>query len=367
MTLPDNVFVPDYAVPPGATLLELLDLRGISQAELALRTGRPKKTINEIIRGKAAITPETALQLERVLGPEVSAGYWTRLEANYRATLARIAERERLESSIQWARSFPVAAMRKLRWIPDTGDKVKLVEQLLSFFGVASPEAWEDVWRDVRPGVAFRQSKAFEIDFGAVAAWLRQGEIAGRQMDCEPFDRDKFREVLAYMRTLTTADPIFFSEEMTAHCALAGVAVALVRELPKTRAFGAARWLSPDKAFIQLSLYRKFEDQFWFSFFHEAGHILLHGKRDIFVDVGTSPNDRDEDEANRFASDLLIPPAAYDTFSQEGEFTNVAIEAFAKEQGITPGIVVGRLQHDAFIQYNKGNSLRRRFVWAENE
>ena len=84
---PDNEFVPDYAVPPGATLLELLEFLGLTQAELAARAGRPKKTINEIIKGKAAITPDTAVQLERVLGSKAS--FWNALEGNYRTALVR--------------------------------------------------------------------------------------------------------------------------------------------------------------------------------------------------------------------------------------------------------------------------------------
>src|SRR5947207_12524772 len=108
-------YSPDYAVPPGDTLLEVIESLGITQAELAERTGRPTKTINEIIKGKAAITPETALQLERVLG--VPASFWNNLEQNYRTALARAAERERLERQIKWLQDIPVAALDGMTWI----------------------------------------------------------------------------------------------------------------------------------------------------------------------------------------------------------------------------------------------------------
>jgi addiction module HigA family antidote len=80
-------FQPNYAVPPGETLRETLEFLGMTQAQLADRTGRPKKTINEIISGKAAITAETALQLERVLG--VPASFWSNLERRRNSALIK--------------------------------------------------------------------------------------------------------------------------------------------------------------------------------------------------------------------------------------------------------------------------------------
>lgn len=77
----------DLAIPQGELLEEELAERGMSQIELAQRMGRPRQKINEIIRGKRAITPETALQLEQVLG--IPARLWLGLETDYRLTLAR--------------------------------------------------------------------------------------------------------------------------------------------------------------------------------------------------------------------------------------------------------------------------------------
>src|ERR1035438_10206680 len=100
-----NQYVPDVVSPPGETLLELLESRRMSQAELADRTGRPKKTINEIVRGKAAITAETALQFERVLG--IPASFWMAREQNYREALARCEELSTLESQSEWLETVP--------------------------------------------------------------------------------------------------------------------------------------------------------------------------------------------------------------------------------------------------------------------
>lgn len=358
-----RTFLPDYSVPPGNTLLEVLEMIGLSQAELAERTGRPKKTINEIVKGKAAITPDTALQLERVLG-RPSAGYWISLEQKYRATLARLQERDRLSKHVGWLGELPIADLVSRKWIKARADKVDLVEELLGFFGVASPEAWEEVWRNYRKATAFRKSANHSSDFGVMAAWLRKGEIDGRERECSPFNANRFKQALQKIRNLTTAEINHACKLMIEECAAAGVAVVLVPELPKLRLFGATRWLSPEKALIQLSLYYKRDDQFWFSFFHEAGHILLHGKRDVFVEQVRGSEDREEQEANKFASDYLLPPEDYADFCTNGNFSGSTIIRFARQVGISPSIVVGRLQHDKVIKFSEHNDLHTRLDWA---
>jgi HTH-type transcriptional regulator/antitoxin HigA len=126
-----NQFMPDYAVPPGETLLETIEAIGMSQAELAERTGRPKKTINEIIKGKAAITPETALQFERVLG--TPAGFWNNLERNHQETLARINEQKSLQRQINWLEKMPLNALIKMGLVKKHSDKVQqLLWRLIS-------------------------------------------------------------------------------------------------------------------------------------------------------------------------------------------------------------------------------------------
>src|ERR1700730_9795052 len=149
---------PDYAVPPGLTVLETIDTLGMSQAELARRTGRPIKTINEIVQGKAAITPETAIQFELVLG--VPAHFWSNLERNYRESLARIEERKRLETELAWLEKIPIRDLIKIGVLRNAPDRVGLLAEVLRFFGVASTTAWENQW--AQPQAAFRRSPAFK-------------------------------------------------------------------------------------------------------------------------------------------------------------------------------------------------------------
>ncbi len=363
-----NASKPNYAVPPGETLRETLQSLGMTQAELAQRSGRPKKTINEIMRGKAAITADTALQLERVLG--IPASFWNSLERNYRETLARLKEEEQLQSQIKWLKTFPIASLVRMGWLPKLKSEVQRLQALLNFFGVAGIREWKAIWEG--PEAAYRKSRVFQGNPVAVSAWLRKGEIDARKIECMPYKASAFRNALKKMRALTVAPPEVFEPEMKRLCAEAGVAIVFVPELPGTHVYGATRWIRQTKALIYLSLRGKSDDHLWFTFFHETGHILLHEKRDVFIEakgegcsemVGTEK----EQEASQFAQDFLIPPKEYEAFLQTDSFGEAAIIQFAEKLGITPGIVVGRLQHDKVIRFSAANSLKKRFRFRQEE
>ena len=360
-----NQYAPDFVTPPGETLFEILEENGMSQAEFADRTGRPKKTINEIIKGKAAITPETALQFEKVLGTPAS--FWNNREHNFREWLARQEERKSLEKQLPWMKQFPVRVMIKKGWIKSYEDKIAQLTELLRFFAIASPENWEKAG----PAANFRQSPTFTAQPAAVSAWLRKGEIEAHAIECEPYKAARFQAALLQARALTKEPLEIFVPQLTQICAAAGVAVVFVPEMPGTRTCGATRWLTPTKALIMLSLRYKTDDQLWFTFFHEAGHILLHGKRDVFLEAEQKANECEpekEEQANRFAADILIPLEQYHNLSPAGQhFGYEDIEEFARRIGIAPGIVVGRLQHDARLEKANCNRLKRRFQWVEDK
>ncbi len=357
-----NQYSPDEVSPPGETLLETLDGLGMTQAELAARTGRPIKTINEIIKGKTAITPETALQLERVLG--VRARFWNNRERHYRDALARQAERVRLGKQVSWLKEVPVRQMIRRGWIRAFVDKIDQLREVLSFFGVASPDEWQSVWSNMR--AHFRHSKSFQSDPVATSMWLRKGEIEGQNIRCDDYDDVKFRHVLDSARELTRNPPNEFVPELQDMCRHAGVVVAFVPALPKVRTSGATQWISPKKALIQLSLRHKSDDHLWFSFYHEAAHILYDGKKDIFVDGGVV-EDKSERKADRFAERTLVPERAYRRFVQERSprWSKQAIIRFAGDIGVSPGIVVGRLQHDGYLPLSHCNALKRRLEWLD--
>lgn len=363
-----NQYVPDHVSPPGETLSETLEALGMSQADLAERTGRAKKTINEIVKGKAPITPKISLELENVLG--VPAEFWNSRESQYREYLARKDERERFEKHLEWLDLIPVRTMVKFGWIREFKDKVQQLRELLRFFQISSPDQWEKYARSYTDQVVFRKSEAFETNRSAVVAWLRRGEIQAKNVECAPYDQGKFREVLRSIRDLTREPPEVFCSKMVDLASAAGVAVVFVRELPKTRISAATRWLTPSKALIQLSLLYKRNDHFWFSFFHEAGHVLLHGKKDFFINNLNNYEEPDpsrekkEMEANALAASFLIPAAAFKALTRSGAPSRDTVLQFASELGVAPGIIVGRLQREGIIPWSHYNDLKVSFRWA---
>lgn len=356
-------YQPESVPPPGETLRETLESLDMSQAELSLRTGLSAKHINQIVQGVATLSHDTAIALERATG--VPASLWNSLEANYREYLARNRERKKLSDHTGWLSKMPVKALRKLGVVTaDPKDEPAILQQVLRFFGVANIAAWESVWR--KPDADFLQSHAFDVDYPALAAWLRLGELAARAIPCAPFERERLRAEVSTLRSLSLRPLDQFLPELRRTCAASGVAVVIIQEIPGCRVSGATRWPSRQKAILQLSLRHKRNDHLWFAFFHELGHILLHGKRDQFIDEEDyqSNEDPQEREANTFAADTLIPPKYSDELPHLKSLA--AIESFAHRIGVAPGVVVGRLQHDRVIGFQVGHRLFERYEFSKD-
>ena len=359
---------PDYAVPPGETLVEALEEAGLTQVELACRAELSAKHVNRLAKGHVALTPAVAVKLERVLG--IPSQFWIAREANYQARLARLAERQATAEELTWLDCLPWRELRKRDCLPQSDDKATLVAAAKRFFGVATAAAWSDVWS--QPAVSFRRSSAYEVDQGALASWVRITETHALEAKCAAYDESKFRKTLSEIRSATAHPPEDIGDWLQHACASAGVAVVFEPEIKGARVSGAAYWLA-GKPVVALSLRYRSDDQFWFSLFHEAGHILLHPRSERFIDSGkaghaapgTAAEAREaerENEANRFAATALIPE------QHEERLWNLRalaeIEAFAEELGIAPGIVVGRLQFEGKLPYQVGNGLKRRITFA---
>jgi HTH-type transcriptional regulator/antitoxin HigA len=351
----------DWTIAPGEFLAELLDERGISQAELARRMGRPTKTMNEIVNGKAAITAQTALQLERVLG--VGARFWLNAEAAYRHDLARFEEQRAAEEAAPWLRSFPVKDLVAQGLISANATGAQVLE-LLSFFGVGSPQAWETKWAN--PAVVFRESKARPASSHARSAWLRWGERLGMAADLPPFDEQRLRTVVSELPRLSRVSPPEAAvEELAGALALAGVAFVVTPEFAGTRLSGAAHWPTPDRPVVQLSGRHGTDDHFWFTVLHETWHLLAspgHDFADADPDDPAAIQNETEARVDAAARETLIPGAALARFLASARPDDrAAVRAFAAELGISPGVVVGRLQHDRHLGYGDLNDLKRPF------
>lgn len=345
---------------PGDFLRDELEARGMSQRELADRLDRPVQVISEIVNGKKTITEETALSLERVLG--VSASFWLNLETAFQLALARADENEQLDKAIPELDRYPVGRMESLGWLPSASAPRDRVRNLLRFFGVASFEALDRR----QEALGYRTSPKAKIDPGALHAWVRRGEVEGVAVETAVYNEERFRQAVEGARSLTRMTPDKALPRLKEECAAAGVAVLFVPELPKVGANGVARWLTKDKALVQLNLRYKWADIFWFTFFHECAHVLSHQQRRVYIDlIDGRRSDVEETEADVFAEDSLISPEHWETL-MELDYTDPRIvEDFATQIGIAPGIVVGRLQSERLLPWNAMTRLKVRFAWAD--
>jgi len=361
MTQQTYAYEPDYAVPPGLVLEEHLESWGLSQAEFARRCGRSPKLISEIIAGKARLGPETALQFERVLG--VDASIWLNIESTYQIHERREAEAKAAKAHLDWAKQFPIKELVRREIITPAQDTADYVPRLLAFLGVASVETWNS--RVAAAQVQYRHSPSFESGEAVLAAWLRLGELEAKKQQCATFNMPKTREALRQIRTLTrqTTDSAMAAAKEALNAA--GIALVVVKPFSGMSVNGATWWLSPQKAVILLTLRGMTNDHVWFSLFHEAAHILLHSKRLVFVESRNGPGDELEQEADKWAANTLIGPAAWSRFVNEDDFTAPAVKRFADRQGIAPSIVAGRLQHEKLVPYNRLNGLKERLEWTQ--
>lgn len=366
MATETDLYRPDHAVPPGWVLEERLATEGLSHAEFARRCGRSPKLISEIVAGKAPLEPETALQFEKVLG--VDARIWLGVESDYQLHRARTAEAAREKAFPEWKKAFPVRELVRRGYFQQPSSDADATAKLLAFFRVGSVEAWAMKYGMAR--VAYRHSRSFKSDEAALATWIRLGELEAERQECLPYNQRAFTRVLEEIRELTRTPDIVQALRRARDLGnQAGVALAVVKPFPKTALSGAAWWISPHKAVIQLSARHKTDDHLWFTYFHEAAHLLLHSKnrkKSVFVD-GADANGTDiEAEANGWASNALVAREAWRRFVETSPRGEQAIRAFADEQGIAPGIVVGMLQHDRRLPWTHLNRLKVRYQWRDD-
>jgi addiction module HigA family antidote len=360
-----NEYRPTSVSPPGNTIADLIEERGIKQVELAARMGVTPKFINELIAGKASISPTTALALERTL--DLPADFWLTRDVRYQESQARAAAESALAAHAGWLDELPLPYLRKHGLVSNERSRTTLVAECLRFFAVASVDAWRDQYVVRTLGsAAYRASEKIEAREGAVATWLRMGEVRSASVDCVPFARDRFLEVLREVRELATdTDPGSFVPRLEALFASCGVVIALIPAPPGCPVSGAVRWLTADKALIQLSLRYRSNDILWFTLFHECGHLALHGKKILFLE-GESLDGTEEAEADHFAADLLIPPEDWQRIATS-PLTDAAVQYWADRLHIAPGIIVGRLQNEGLIPWKSAlNRLKVRYTWQDS-
>ncbi len=351
-------FSPSWASAPGDTISDVLRERSLSETEFAQQMGHTPDDVQDLLQGRATITLAVARRLERVIGASVE--FWMSRDYQYRQDIARLNA-----TNEEWITELPVGDMIKFGWLGPVPHPTDEVAACLRFFGVPSVSAWREAYAGLHQMAAFRTSPSLDSRPASVAAWLRRGEIEAGEIECDPWDPKRFQESILHIRSLTREkNPDRFIPKLQKYCAESGVAVAIVRYPSGCRASGATRFLSRDKALLLLSFRYLTDDHFWFTFFHEAGHLLLHGEKAFFLEGADMPSTTEEDEANEFAASTLIPSE----FKRELlalRADAIKVIRFARRVGVSPGIVVGQLQHLGRIRHDQLNRLKRRYRWED--
>lgn len=342
------------ATPPGATIKEQLEDRGMTQKEFADRMGMTPKHICNLISGEVRLTPSVALRLESVLG--ISAEYWNRLETIYQEKRVRAEEENALYEDAELIKLFPYNEMKKLKWVLDTNNVEDKVISLRNFFEVFRLSCLNE---RLIPGIAYRKLSVTEKSDIASICWAQKTKIEARRINTKDINVAKLKELVPLFREMTCLAPSVFCPKLIETLASCGVAVVFLPHIKGSFLQGAT-FYDGKKIVMGLTVRGKDADKFWFSFFHELAHIIYG-----HIGKNEGANKNDEDSADEFAKNTLIPPKEFAGFVDKGNINKATIVAFARQMKVDPGIVVGRLQKEKIILYSQYHDLKKQYAIAE--
>lgn len=351
-----NKYYPESITHPKEILIEALEENNIGAKEFAVKTGKPEKTITAVLKGDSSITPDMAVLFEQVL--KIPVHFWLEIQKNYDEYKARISYQTNIKNAIDWASAFPYAKMANFEWVPKTRIVEEKVINLFNFFNVASQKGFEDYYYNQRTKVAFRISLKDQENAPVIASWLRQGEIQASKIQTNEYSKTKLKKILPDIKKIMAKQPENYFKKLQDLCLLAGIKIVHTPCLPKASIHGSTRWIN-NSPLIQLSGRYKRNDIFWFTFFHEVGHILLHGKKYISIENINieGENQEYETEADLFASNWLLTQSQENEILSNQQITREDVLKYAEKFKTHPAIIIGRLQFKKIIRYGEGNEF----------
>ena len=351
-----NEYYPQEVLHPCETLNEKLEEMGMSRKEFALRTGKPEKTIIAVLKGESSITSEMAVMFENIT--KIPAHFWLNKQARYNEYKARLKRKHDVEQAEEWTRSFPYSEMAKNSWVQPTRRIEEKTINLFEYFAVSTNKAWNKLYMESELKVAAYASLKHTLEPHAISAWLRQGEIQAEEIEAPEYNKKEFNKVLYDIKDIMAKHPDDFFQQLHKLCLLAGVKVFYTPKLPKVPISGSTRWIK-DTPVIQLTARYRQNDRFWFTFFHEAGHILLHGKKYISLE-NIHFDEADpikEQQAHNFAEKWTFSKKQEDEVIAAAPLNEDDIIAFAKKFNTHPAMIIGRLQHKELIPFSVGREF----------
>lgn len=341
------------ATPPGATIKEQLNERGMSQKEFAARMNMSEKHISKLINGEVQLTQETAVRLEMVLG--VPAKFWNNLEAIYREKIIKAEAENAMDADAEIAKQFPYSEMAKFGWVPNTRDVKEKVVNLRKYFEVVelSLLGSEQITR-----IACRRLAITEKGDLALMAWAQEAKLKARAVQTASINIKDLISVVPEIRNMTVLKPKEFCPRIKKCLADCGIALVFLPHFKGSFLQGAS-FIDGNKIVVGLTVRGKDADKFWFSLFHELAHIVLG-----HVGQANGTTEDDEKAADKWSSDTLISFDDFEAFKEEKDYSQKSVLQFAKAQGIAPGIVVGRMQLEGMIKYSMLNNLKEKYEIA---
>ena len=293
-----------WLATPGESIQAGIDAACWTKRQFAERMGYSEKHVSLLLSAKVPITPDAAQRLSRVLGGAVD--YWLTREAQYQGELAQRKEQKTLGGWVEWLEDLPRTYLRKLGFLQAQRKGKDQVRECLAFYGVASPDAWRDWNSTLQASFHSAVTRNMEKNMAATSTWLRVGELQAAKITCQPYDKKAFQKTIPKLRKLMLQkDSKVLLPKMRVLCAAAGVALVTAPAPRACGAYGATRWLSPQKTLLLLHNPGEIDERWWFRFFYLCGHLLLHSKKATFVDLPKAAISKEAEQANSFAVMVL--------------------------------------------------------------
>lgn len=354
----------DLIIHPGETIADVLEERNITQVELAARTGVSTAYVSKVIAGKKDISSNFAMALEYALG--VPKSFWLNLQANYEAELLELKESASVtegEHEAFRALKEVIKYLRNAKIIPVSQNEIDTIISLRKALQMSNIA---NLGTLVAPG-ALRVAANSTVDPFVMGAWLRLCQIRGERKSIDTrFTPDCLDTLVAELKTIMTTPHADLQAELTRVMARYGIKFSVVKNFRGAPVHGFISQDNEGKYQMVLTIRGAYADIFWFSLFHELGHIVNGdvSKSSRFIDSLGNQNAEQEIAANEFAGRMLLNPEEYEAFDLKGDYSITAIQKFAEKQKVAPYIVIGRLQREERIPYKWYSGYKVRYKWA---
>ena len=245
--------------------------------------------------------------------------------------------------------------------LPERSSKSEKVYELLKFFGVKNVENILSVYSSRVYEYSFKED-GYQIE--PLLVWIRKCELEARKQNVEEYNKENFEKAILDIKSLIKKDDVDTFKKIKEICNENGVYFVMEEAVPNSKVRGAFTWIG-ENPLIQISLRYCSNDHFWFAFFHEVGHLMLHARKSKnFIDTEDTEDKEMELEADNYSRNMILNDNIYKEFVEKNNYTKERIIKFAKDNDIHPGIVVGRLQHDGKLGWNMMGELKQRYRWV---